>query len=278
MTIREAWADGASRLAQASFTPQLDARLLLEFVLRREHSYLVAHGEESLDIQQKEQYERLLHRAELKEPIAYLLGKAPFYGLMFRVSSDVLIPRPETEQLVDKVLEWAGQHEVATIVDVGTGSGCIAISLARELPKANVTAVDISVGALAVARENGQRLAPGAIQFVQGDLLEGVVKPVDVIVANLPYVADSEWSMVDDGVKWYEPSLALGGGEDGLDLIRLLLQQAPAMLRSGGALFLEIGFQQGPAIERLARVYFPTAITTVFPDYAGHDRIVRVAV
>lgn len=278
MTIQEAWAYGTRRLAQASFMSDLDARLLLEFVLQREHSYLIAHGEERLTERQAEAYERLLARAERKEPIPYLLGEAPFYGLMLTVTPAVLIPRPETEQLIDHILAWAGEHDVRDVIDVGTGSGCIAIALAVNLPGAAVTATDKSAPALAVARDNAARLADGRIRFLQGHLLEPAEGRFDVIVANLPYIADSEWSLVDDGVKLYEPAIALEGGPEGLDLIRLLLQQAPASLRPGGAIFLEIGWQQGRAVEQLARKILPTADITVFHDYADHDRIVRLVV
>jgi release factor glutamine methyltransferase len=278
MTIHEAWAYGTRRLAQASFMSDLDARLLLEFVLQQGHSYLIAHGEELLTARQAETYERLLARAEKKEPIPYVIGEAPFYGLTLAVSPAVLIPRPETEQLVDHVLAWAGEHDVHDIIDVGTGSGCIAIALAVNLPEVAITATDKSAAALAVARDNAARLTDGRVRFLQGHLLEPAENRFDVIVANLPYIGDSEWSLVDDGVKLYEPAIALEGGPDGLDLIRILLQQAPASLRPGGVIFLEIGWQQGRAVEQLARKVLPTADTTVFPDYAGHDRIVRLVV
>ena len=172
MTIHEAWAYGTRRLAQASFMSELDARLLLEFVLQQSHSYLIAHGEEVLSTRQSESYEQVLARAERKEPIPYVLGEAPFYGLTLAVSPAVLIPRPETEQLVDHVLAWAAEHDVRDIIDVGTGSGCIAIALAVNLPDAAVTATDKSAAALAVARENAAQLADGHIHFLQGHLLE----------------------------------------------------------------------------------------------------------
>jgi release factor glutamine methyltransferase len=160
----------------------------------------------------------------------------------------VLIPRPETEQLVEMVLDWAGERGAVQIVDVGTGSGCIAVTLAHHLPQASVTAVDLSPAALAVAQENAHRLTGQPITFLEGSLLSPVAHKVDLIVANLPYIADGEWTMLDDGVKLHEPALALRGGADGLMYIGSLLRQAGDRLNPGGAVFLEIGWQQGTAV------------------------------
>ena len=158
MNIQEAWAYGNSHLAQASVTPDLDARLLLEHVLQVNHSFLIAHAEENLTDEQTRQYRLLVHRAMQKEPIPYLTGRVTFYGLDLEVSPAVLIPRPETEQLVEHALSWAKSRKRLQIVDVGTGSGCIAVSLAVHLPQATIAAVDISAAALAVARRNASRL------------------------------------------------------------------------------------------------------------------------
>lgn len=274
-SIQQAWATGTRRLAQVSSMPELDARLLLEFVLQANHAFLLAHGEELLSAVQVAQYEQLLERAAQGEPIPYIVGEVDFFGLAFVVTPAVLIPRPETEQLVELALAWAraaGAHE---IVDVGTGSGCIAISLAVNLPQTAVIATDRSAAALAVARENAARLAP-RVRFAEGHLLDPLSGPVDLIVANLPYIAAGEWSVVADGVKSHEPMLALDGGADGLDLIRNLLQQAPSKLRPRGAIFLEIGWQQGHAVQRAGRALFPAADIAVLPDYAGRDRFLRL--
>ncbi len=276
MNIQEAWAYGRSHLAQASFTPDLDARILLEHVLEASHSYLVAHGDEELTDGQEQRYSRLIERAQQKEPVPYLTGTAPFYGLDFLVTPAVLIPRPETEQIVDCAISWARLRKRPHIVDVGTGSGCIAVSLAAALAEAVVSAVDISAEALAVAQRNASRHVPDRIRFYEGNLLEPIMDRVDLIVANLPYVASHEWTLVDDGVKWYEPTVALDGGSEGLDLIGDMLQQSTAKLRPGGAIFMEIGWQQGQALERLARIHYPDAAVEVIADYAGHDRIVSV--
>ena len=276
MTIEEAWAYGCDRLAQASFTPELDARLLLQHVLHVTHSYLVAHNDAPLSAKQEKNYRGLLARASNKEPIPYLIGNAHFYGLELAVNPSVLIPRPETEELVNHALAWAGTRRGLHVVDVGTGSGCIAVAMSQQLADASITAVDVSSAALDVARQNAARHARQRIQFLRGNLLESLAGPFDLILANLPYVANDEWTMVDAAVKWYEPPVALWGGADGLDLVRELLRQAVSRLEAGGAIFLEIGWRQGAKIRQVAGELFPQADINVIADLSGHDRIVRV--
>ncbi len=276
ITITEAWANGRKSLAQASSSPDLDARLLLEFALQKEHSYLLAHGDAPLLAEQEIHYCNLIRRAQKKEPIPYLTGSTNFLGLEFQVSPAVLIPRPETEQLVELALAWAQDRGRIDVVDVGTGSGCIAVSLAVHLPAANLTAVDISHEALIIAEKNGRRHTPGRVTFLQGSLLRPLHSPPDLIVANLPYIGELEWTQVDDGVKWYEPTVALKGGADGLELISELLQQATTKLKTPGAIFLEIGWQQGQAAEHLAKKYFPLSEINVVTDYADHERFVTI--
>lgn len=275
MNISQAWEYGHSQLYDSP-TPKLDARLLLEHVLQVGHSQLIAHGQQPLTRVQEEQLRSLLSRAQQKEPIPHLIGRAPFGELDLIVSPDVLIPRPETELLVQAVLDWAVTRQPLKLVDVGTGSGCIAIMLALHLTASTVEAVDVSAPALAIARQNARRYVPGRIRFYQGHLLDPLGHRPDLIVANLPYVSDGEWTRLDDGVKLYEPAVALRGGDDGLDLIRQLLKQAATKLSASGAVFLEIGWKQGPAVLQLAQSHFPTARIELMPDYAGHDRIVSI--
>ncbi len=288
MTIDEALANGRFQLSPHSPTPLLDARLLLQFVLNVNHTYLIAHGDESLTAVNQQQYSSFLNRAAKKEPIPYITQIAPFFDLDLYVTPDVLIPRPETELLVEKVVEWevgtrrfaenhgGSQRGALQVVDVGCGSGCIPIMLARRLPDAQVDAVDISAAALAVAKQNASQFASNRIQFHQGDLLTPISHSCDLISANLPYITDEEWTMLDDGVKLYEPSLALKGGVDGIDLIDRLLQQATSKLSATGAIFLEIGWQQGTAVSTLATSHFPNAHIDRIQDYAGHDRIITI--
>jgi release factor glutamine methyltransferase len=276
MTINEALLYGRHQLHQSD-SPALDARLLLEHLLQASHSFLVAHSDQTLTDVQQQQYFRLLERAARREPVAYLTGRAPFYGRDFLVTSAVLIPRPETELLVEAAAAWAAGHLPIHVVDVGTGSGCIAVTLARLLPQATLEATDVSAEAIAVARQNAQsQEVDGRIHFHQGHLLEPIEQQPDLIVANLPYIADDEWTMVDDTVKWYEPAVALRGGPDGLDQIRELLAQATTRLAPAGALFLEIGWRQGHSTQALAQAYFPNAQVQLQADYAGHDRLVVI--
>jgi release factor glutamine methyltransferase len=274
-TIRQAWQLGRAQLHRSP-TPALDARLLLAHVLGRDHAYLVAHDDETLTAAQAAAYDQLLARAATDEPIPYLIGHAPFFGQAFAVSPAVLIPRPETEQLVEAALAWGRGRGPRRVADVGTGSGCIAVTLARHWPAAEIVAVDVSAAALAVARSNAERLASGHVALVRGDLLAAFGPGLDLIAANLPYITRQEWTMLPDGVKSYEPSLALDGGTDGLDAIRALLPQAAERLRPGGLVLLEIGWRQGAAAATLAQAAFPAARVEVRPDFAGHDRLVVI--
>jgi len=259
----------------------LDTRLILEHVMAADYSYLITHDEESMSPDQEHQYLVLLDRAAAGEPIPYLTGRTQFYGLALIVSPAVLIPRPETEHLVELALDWIRvDYRLAApphIVDVGTGSGCIALALASQLPEAKIGATDVSEAALDIAKKNAEVLEyDRRIEFHLGSFLEPIFGEPNLIVANLPYVADHEWSTVGSGVKSYEPDIALRGGSDGLDSIRQLLIQANMQLARGGAIFLEIGWRQGVSASSLARVTFPGAQVEVIKDYAGHDRIICV--
>ncbi len=274
-TIRQAQALARRQLA-SSFSPALDARLLLQHVLGRDHAYLIAHDSDALSPEQAIAFDALVRRAAAGEPIPYLTGTAPFFGLDFDVTPAVLIPRPETEQLVEEALAWARPRGRQRVVDVGTGSGCIAVSLAIALPEAEMWAVDISADALDVARRNAERIVPGRVAFRQSDLLSGVDKRFDLVAANLPYISDGEWTELAVGVKSYEPALALRGGADGLDLIRRLLIQLTARLNPDGLALLEIGWRQEHAAVALAEAEFPSARIDVLRDFAGHPRHLRI--
>jgi release factor glutamine methyltransferase len=168
-------------------------------------------------------------------------------------------------------------NDVCQIADIGTGSGCIAITLARHLPKANLIATDISKDALSIARQNAAEAnVDNRICFRQGSLLDPFQTQQELIVANLPYIADHEWTSLDDGIKSFEPAIALRGGHDGLTLIDKLLQQATNVLAPDGAIFLEIGWQQSAAVVQLANSYFSNPDVVVISDLAGHDRIVSI--
>ncbi|MBM3132900.1 MAG: peptide chain release factor N(5)-glutamine methyltransferase, partial [Chloroflexi bacterium] len=194
-----------------------------------------------------------------------------------RVTPDTLIPRPETELLVDKALELASGRSIKSVADIGTGCGAIAIVLAVNLPRSEVYAIDLSQSALKIASENARRLgAAKRVRFLEGDLLEPLPLPVDLIAANLPYVTDAEMTGLADDVRLFEPRTALAGGPQGFDYMERLLKQAPRKLSPGGAILLEIGAAQGERTSALARKAFPRAMVEVVPDLGGRDRVVMI--
>lgn len=276
-TIKSALNWAYSVLEKTSDTGPLDARLLLSDVLDAGQDYLMRYPERVMTTQQTAKFQDLVTQRAAGRPIAYLLGRQGFYDLEFEVTPDVLIPRPETELLIEKALAWA-KNRHTFIADVGTGSGAIALTLAKHLPNAHVTGIDISEAALAVAQRNGERLILSSrVRWLQGDLLAPLMaksETVDLIVANLPYIETQTLDQLD--VSKHEPRLALDGGEDGLVLFRRLLEQSPTVLREEGLMLLEIGAGQGAAVKALCQAAFPARTVTVTPDLAGHDRVVSV--
>ena len=276
------------RLAESgSDTPQLDAILLLGFVLGASKTWLYAHPTRELTESEIGHYEDLVRRRMRHEPIAYLIGLKSFYGLDIAVDRNVLIPRPETELLVDRVLDYLGSLEGAgrrlSVADVGTGSGAIAIALAANLPELTVYAVDVSDTALAVAAQNIRRHGLGEqVHLLPGHLLEPLPAPVDAIVANLPYIATADIPVLPRQVRDYEPVLALDGGADGLGVIAELLAslaspEGRSKLPPGGRVYLEIGAGQGDAARTLVQDLLPDAEVAIVQDYADLDRLLIVA-
>lgn len=230
---------------------RMDAELLLLHLLGKDRAWMMAHLQDEISGDLIRPYGELLVQRFNGEPIQYIIGEAEFYGLPFHVTPNVLIPRPETEHLVEKVLALVANFHTQRIVDIGTGSGAIAVALAHTLPYAQVTAIDLSALALAVAHGNAKRNGV-AIQFLQGDLLTPVAhEQFDIVVSNPPYVPTADRDTLSVEVRDHEPSLALFAGPDGLDIYRRLIPQAFACLTSGGFLALEIGYGQSSAIEAL---------------------------
>jgi release factor glutamine methyltransferase len=228
-----------------------DAGVLLTHTLKRSYSWLLAHGDELLSDELSLSYTELLARRRRGEPIQYITGETEFYGLPFCVTPDVLIPRPETEHLADKVIELAARFEQPRIVDVGTGSGAIAVALAHKLPHAQITATDISSRALAVAGKNAKRNGVD-LRFLTGDLLAPVAgERFEIVVSNPPYVPNGDRATLSVEVREYEPELALFAGDDGLDVYRRLIPTAFDALVPGGFVALEIGYGQSKAITEL---------------------------
>lgn len=270
------WA--SAQLSLHTDRPHVEAELLLAHLLHQPRAYLWAHPEAALTPQQAADYAAWVQRRAAGEPLPYITGQIEFFGLTFAVTPDVLIPRPETETLVETALDWLKAHPDAVAVDVGTGSGCIAVALTVHAPSLRLYATDISPAALQVARANAERHnVAERITFLEGDLLTPLPEPLDLILSNPPYVADDEWDALPLSVQ-QEPRLALLSGADGLDAIRRLLAQAPTRLNPGGLLLVEIGERQGEAAQALAQAAFPQAAVSILPDLAAKDRVLKIAV
>lgn len=281
---------GASRrLREAQITsPQLDAAVLLGFVLGVNKAWLYAHPTRHLTDFELTRFEDLVRRRMRHEPVAYLVGFKAFYGLEVTVDRRVLIPRPETELLVERILPQVrrlideGQAR-PRVADIGTGSGAIAVALAVNAPEIIVYATDVSEDALAVASQNFWRYGVGdQVQLLPGALLDPLPEPVDIIVANLPYIATTDLKHLPPQVRNYEPILALDGGSDGLQVIGKLLRalatpEGRAKLRPGGLVYLEIGADQGENAKALAEAVLPDADVELFVDYSGLDRVMVVS-
>lgn len=274
MTINDALKRARGRIAS------LDAHILLAHVLDCERADLIAHPHRELTPEQAARYQSLVERAADGEPLAYILGRRAWYDMDLVVTPAVLVPRPETELLLERALAFlAVRPDSPRVVDVGTGSSALAVGVKKHHPRAIVHAVDISAAALDVAQRNAAIYAPEVV-FYQGDLLTPLIgaAPFDLIMANLPYIPTRTAQSLP--VAKHEPLIALDGGADGLSLIARLLAQIAAarMAASGGLILLEIGADQGAASVALARDHLPGAAARVLPDYAGLDRIVEIQI
>lgn len=254
------WATADFR-ARGIESPRLDAELILSDVLGLSRTQLILDYDRELEDDELGKLRGLVQRRRAHEPMAYLRGQREFFGRSFRVDKRVLVPRPDTETLVEAALRRsAGRSLSARVLDLCTGSGAVAITLAKEQRTARVLGTDVSPDALAVARDNAARLGAYNVGFVQADLFDGVREVLaragwspsfDVITANPPYIPSGEITELMPDVRDYEPHLALDGGADGLDLVRRIVEQAPSYLAEGGALALEIGAGQAPAVAEL---------------------------
>lgn len=295
MDVRAALKEGLNRLREGSVSSHtLAAELLLMHVLGRERAWLYAHPEEALEPAQAARYLELVARRISGEPTQYLSGRQEFWGLEFEVTPDVLIPRPETEHLIEVALARLGQQrsqEPLRLADVGTGSGCIAVALARELPEAKIFATDISSAALAVARRNAVRHGvSGRITFIECNLLGALVhesqgtgqaspvtsydsRPFELIASNPPYVGRREANSLPREVRAHEPGEALFAGEDGGEIYAPLIAQAEKLLARGGILVLELGYDSLDHVDKLVEAACGWTRVSVTQDLAGIPRV-----
>jgi len=252
-TLQQTLSAGISTLEGITTQPRRDAELLLLRLIDRDRAFLLTHPDLLLTTDQTAQYESWLRRRAQHEPIQYILGEQEFFGLTFAVTPDVLIPRPETEHLVEALLGRVPHDRPLRIADVGTGSGAIAVALSYALPEAQVTALDISVSALAVAKRNAEtHHVADRMRFLTSDLLSAVGgERFDAIVSNPPYVAEADRASLEPQVRDYEPSGALFAGTSGLDVYERLIPEAHATLEPGGWLLMEIGQGQRDALTQL---------------------------
>ena len=279
ISLGQAIRDAASAVRRAGIeAAEREALALAAWVLDVSTAIAFAHPERELTAEQEARFRQGVERRTSREPFAYITGRAEFYGLDFVVDRRVIVPRPETEHVVEQALAIASEFPKPMVVDIGTGSGCIAVAVAHNVPQAEVYAIDLSADALQVAAENVRRhQLENRVRLLHGDLLEPLPKPVHVIACNPPYIAIGEFPNLMPEVRDYGPRSALDGGEDGLAVIRRVVDAAPAHLLGRGALVMEIGAGQGAAVLALAKPRFAAA--RIECDLAGLDRVLvaRVA-
>ena len=263
---------GATRCA----TPELDAEFLLADLLGIERAKMLLDPPQTLPPDAADLFRRRIARRAAGEPVQYITGKKEFYDHTFRVGPAVLIPRPETEEMVEMALRQFPRGSALDVADAGTGSGCIAISLGLQRPEWRVTAIDLSADALDIARENAARLGAANISFVRSDLFASVPGPFDLIISNPPYIDYGVKDTLQVEVRKFEPPLALFAAERGLAVIRGLIAQSAERLKPSGMIFCEIGYDQKEAVEKFFEDG-PWTDVTFLKDISGHDRIVRAA-
>jgi release factor glutamine methyltransferase len=277
MTELRSWLQSASaQLAPISDNASLDAQVLLAHFLQKPRSWILAHDEIQIDENLETALNEALSQLHNGMPLPYIIGHWEFYALDFLVTPDVLIPRPETELLVEKALDWLDAHpQRRRATDIGTGSGCIAVSLAKHTPNLSITAVDISPAALTIAAQNAAANGvQSKINFVRGNLTQALQSQFDLICSNPPYIPS--YKLPGLAVTKHEPSLALDGGPEGLDAIRILLADVPRLLAPGGLMLIEIESGQREAVLDLAHELLPQYHACVLPDLAGLPRLLYV--
>ncbi|CAI3304350.1 peptide chain release factor N(5)-glutamine methyltransferase [Enterococcus cecorum] len=275
-SYREVLARASSFLEQN----QLEGHMIEYVFLQRKHwnktDYLL-HMHEPITAEDQKQIDEDMAKLLAHYPPQYLIGSEVFLDYRFKVTPDTLIPRPETEELVEKCLKLTQKqaNQALKVVDVGTGTGAIAISLKDKRPTWQVCAVDLSSAALEVAQENAQQIGV-ALEFVLSDCLDEVEGPIDVLISNPPYISQDEYELMDVSVREFEPKMALFAENNGLAIYQKLAQQAPSKLGKDGKIFLEIGFMQGPAVKEIFQAAFPKKQVSIHKDLFGNDRMIVV--
>lgn len=275
-SYREVLARASSFLEQN----QLEGHMIEYVFLQRKHwnktDYLL-HMHEPITAEDQKQIDEDMAKLLAHYPPQYLIGSEVFLDYRFKVTPDTLIPRPETEELVEKCLKLTQKqaNQALKVVDVGTGTGAIAISLKDKRPTWQVCAVDLSSAALEVAQENAQQIGV-ALEFVLSDCLDEVAGPIDVLISNPPYISQDEYELMDVSVREFEPKMALFAENNGLAIYEKLAQQAQSKLAKDGKIFLEIGFMQGPAVKEIFQAAFPKKQVSIHKDLFGNDRMIVV--
>jgi release factor glutamine methyltransferase len=270
--LAEALNSARATLTKNAIEDPLEAELLLRHVLEIDRTQLYLALEEELSPEDEKVFRTLIERRLKGEPAAYITSRREFYGRDFYVNPHTLIPRPESELLVETALGIAKKRQLHAIADIGTGCGAIAITLALELPNARIYATDVSSQALDVAKVNCKRHGVNSIRLLQGDMLEPLPEPVDLIIANLPYVGRAEIAPGNA-----EPAIALDGGAKGTEMIAKLCRQAKGRLSDDGTMLLEIGAGQGGEISALLKSLFPDGSVVIFNDLSGIERVVSLS-
>ena len=270
MQIKTVLANSITRLnSNEAF---IEAHLLLQSVLEVNRAWLISHADDDINPQSITTFNILIERRILGEPIAYILGEREFYGLPLKVTQDTLIPRPDTETLVEVVLDKAPSFSPLQVLDLGTGTGAIALTIAKLQPQAQVIAVDFSEAALTIAKENAHHLDINNVSFIQSNWFDALESQMfDIIVSNPPYIEDNDPHLSQGDLR-FEPLSALASGEDGLDDIRKIIQHAPAHLNSNGWLMFEHGYNQAESVSALLASNDFTKVSTI-KDLGGNDRV-----
>jgi len=284
VTHAEAINNAANLLSTAGITnARLDAEVLLSHIIMKDRVWLITHRDDELDDKHQRDFADVIQRRTRREPLQHIIGNQEFWGLEFIVSSDVLIPRPETEFIIEAALAIVEDRNTPVrIIDLCTGSGCIAVSLAKELTAARIIATDASEKALAIARENTRRHGVSEhIRFLLGDLFEPLEEldirgQIDIIVSNPPYVQAGDLSTLQPEVRDYEPEMALIAGPGGTEMAKRIIQLAPEYLKKNGALIMEMGLGQAEALTRMVEATGAYGNRELLKDLAGIERVIVV--